>query len=140
QALHGIEYESPMASAQVKYCLLLAGLYADGAVTVYEPGISRDHSERRLRAFGADIEIGDRCVTLNGVTALRGRDITVPADLSSAAFFMVGAAIAHGSELQLPGVGINPTRRGVIDILQAMGADITIANEHEVSGEPVADI
>lgn len=140
QALRGITYESPVASAQVKSCLLLAGLYADGAVTVREPGISRDHSERMLRAFGADIDIGQRRVTLHGATRLAARDISVPADLSSAAFFMVGAAIGRGSELRLPGVGINPTRRGVIDILLAMGADVTLANERDVSGEPVADI
>lgn len=140
QALHGIDYAPPVASAQIKSCLLLAGLYADGPVTVHEPGISRDHSERMLRAFGADIETVHRSVTLRGVSQLQGRDITVPADLSSAAFFMAGAAIGHGSELHLPGVGINPTRRGVIDILQAMGADITLTNTHDVSGEPVADI
>lgn len=140
QALRGITYESPVASAQVKSCLLLAGLYADGTVTVLEPGISRDHSERMLRAFGANIDIGQRRVALHGATRLTARDISVPADLSSAAFFMVGAAIGHDSELRLPGVGINPTRRGVIDILLAMGADVTLANERDVSGEPVADI
>lgn len=140
QSLRGIDYRPSVASAQVKSCLLLAGLYADGVTTVHEPGISRDHSERMLRAFGADIDTQGRTVKLNSVTELQARDVAVPADLSSAAFYMVGAAIAHGSELTLPGVGINPTRRGVIEILLAMGADIQLENQREVSGEPVADL
>src|SRR5699024_3119140 len=140
QTLHGINYESPVASAQIKSCLLLAGLYADSATSVHEPGISRDHSERMLSAFGADIRQSGRSVTLTPGARLRARDVSVPADLSSAAFFLVGAAIAPGSDLHLPAVGINPTRRGVLDILAAMGADLTLADERVVSGEPVADI
>lgn len=140
QSLHGIDYRPSVASAQVKSCLLLAGLYAKGVTTVREPGISRDHSERMLGAFGADVKKDGRNVTLRGVTELEARDVAVPADLSSAAFYMVGAAIAHGSELELPGVGINPTRRGIIEILLAMGADIRIDNQRQVSGEPVADL
>lgn len=140
QRLQGIDYRSPVASAQIKSCLLLAGLYAEGATTVHEPGVSRDHSERMLSAFGADITVNGRSVTLASGARLQARDVEVPADLSSAAFFLVGAAIAQGSELVLPRVGINPTRRGVIDILTAMGADITLDNERMLSGEPVADL
>lgn len=140
QRLYGIDYGTPVASAQIKSCLLLAGLYADGDTTVREPGISRDHSERMLAAFGADIEAEGRRVTLSGGRALQARDVDVPADLSSAAFFLVGAAIAPDSVLTLPAVGINPTRRGVVDILRAMGADLTIADERQLSGEPVADV
>src|SRR5699024_5050581 len=122
-------YDSPVASAQIKSCLLLAGLYADNATTVNEPGISRDHSERMLSAFGADIRQAGRSVTLTPGAPMRACDISVPADLSSAAFCLVGAAIAPGSGLHLPTVGINPTRRGVLDILTAMGADIALTNE-----------
>src|SRR5699024_4015768 len=138
--LTGIDYHAPVASAQIKTCLLLAGLYAEGVTTVHEPGISRDHSERMLAALGADIDYGQGSVTLRSGAPLQAQDLTVPADLSSAAFAMVGAAIAPGSELQLPGVGINPTRRGVIDLLLRMGAAIEITNERQVSGEPVADL
>ena len=140
QRLHGIEYHSPVASAQIKSCLLLAGLYADGQTTVREPGVSRDHSERMLAAFGADIETTERQVTLRGGARLHARDVSVPGDLSSAAFFLVGAAISPGSELHLPAVGINPTRRGIIDLLLAMGADLSLSNERILSGEPVADL
>lgn len=140
QPLHGIDYDSPVASAQIKSCVLLAGLYADGATTVHEPGISRDHSERMLRAFGADITLGERSVSLAAGARLQAQDVSVPADLSSAAFFLVGAAIATHGDLQLPAVGINPTRRGVLDLLTAMGANLTFSNERMLSGEPVADI
>lgn len=140
QRLHGMDYTSPVASAQIKSCLLLAGLYADGATRVHEPGISRDHSERMLAAFGARVETDERSVTLTPGSSLQARDVDVPADLSSAAFFLVGAAIASGSDLTLPAVGMNPTRRGVIDLLVAMGADITLTRERVLSGEPVADI
>lgn len=140
QNLRGIDYRLPVASAQIKSCLLLAGLYADGETTVREPGISRDHSERMLAAFGADIAAEHRCVSLVGGASLRACDVSVPADLSSAAFYLVGATIAPGSAVTLPGVGINPTRRGVIDILTAMGADITTSNQRNVTGEPVADL
>ena len=138
--LRGITYRPPVASAQIKSCVLLAGLYADGETRIEEPGVSRDHTERMLAAFGVPLRRGDRRVALQPAVGLRAADVAVPADLSSAAFFMVAASIAPDSELRLPGVGINPTRRGVIDILLAMGADIVLGNEREQAGEPVADI
>jgi 3-phosphoshikimate 1-carboxyvinyltransferase len=140
QALRAIEYTPPVASAQIKSCVLLAGLYAEGTTTVHEPGVSRDHTERMLGAFGVEIERRERAISLVGGQPLRAFDVAVPGDLSSAAFFMVGAAIAQGAALTLTGVGVNPTRRGVIDILQRMGADIALDNEREQAGEPLADI
>lgn len=141
--LKGIHYDMPIASAQVKSAVLLAGLYADGQTSATEPGITRDHSERMLRGFGYDVstsgENGNH-ISLQGGGKLTACNIDVPADISSAAFFMVGASIAEGSDLTLEHVGINPTRTGVIDILKLMGADITLSNQKEVGGEPVADI
>ncbi len=141
--LKGIHYDMPIASAQVKSAVLLAGLYAEGETSATEPGITRDHSERMLRGFGYDVtttgENGNH-ISLQGGGKLTACNIDVPADISSAAFFMVGASIAEGSDLTLEHVGINPTRTGVIDILKLMGADITLSNEKEVGGEPVADI
>lgn len=141
--LTGIHYEMPIASAQVKSAILLAGLYATGETSVVEPGITRDHSERMLRGFGYDVKTSGENgshISLQGGGKLTACDIDVPADISSAAFFMVGASIAEGSDLTLEHVGINPTRTGVIDILKLMGADITLSNQKEVGGEPVADI
>jgi len=138
--LAGISYTSPVSSAQVKSAILLAGLYADGETEVTEPYLSRDHSERMLRYFGADIETFSSGVRLRGGRQLEGRDITVPGDISSAAFFIVAALIVPGSELLIRGVGVNPTRTGIIDILTAMGAAITMINIREISGEPVADL
>ena len=141
--LKGIHYEMPIASAQVKSAVLLAGLYAKGETSVTEPGITRDHSERMLRGFGYEVTTtGDRGenISLQGGGSLKASTIEVPADISSAAFFMVGASIAKGSDITLTHVGINPTRTGVIDILKLMGADITLFNQKEVGGEPVADI
>ncbi len=140
QTLHGIHYDLPMASAQVKSCILLAGLYARGRTSVTEPALTRDHTERMLRGFGYDVRKEDGVISLSGGGILNATDIEVPADISSAAFFMVAASIAPGSDLLLTHVGINPTRTGVITILQLMGADITLCNEREVGGEPVADI
>ena len=138
--LHAIDYAMPVASAQVKSALLLAGLYADGVTRVTEPAPTRDHTERMLRALGAEVERdGDR-VGVHGRPALRGTALTVPGDISSAAFFLVGASIAPGSDLTLPGVGINPTRTGVIEILRAMGAEIEISNRRDEGDEPVADL
>ena len=140
QALRGITYEMPVASAQVKSALLLAGLYAEGETWVHEPAPTRDHTERMLQGFGYPVE---RQGAWSGVRAggkLRGGDIDVPADISSAAFFLVGASIATGSDLVLEHVGLNPTRTGVLDILGLMGADIEIRNRHEVGGEPVGDL
>lgn len=138
--LTGIDYTSPVASAQVKSALMLAGLYAAGATTITEPHLSRDHSERMLRYFGGDIETSGATVTVRGGRELQGRDIVVPGDISSAAFFMVAALIVPGSELLIRGVGVNPTRTGILDILTAMGASIELLDCREVSGEPVADI
>lgn len=138
--LHGIRYESPVSSAQVKSCLLLAGLYAEGETLVLEPAPSRDHSERMLRAFGVEVLAQAGRASLRGGQALQACDIEVPADISSAAFFMVAAAIVPGSELILTDVGINPTRTGVIEILRRMGADIEVLEPREFGSEPVADL
>ncbi|HEY6872038.1 MAG TPA: 3-phosphoshikimate 1-carboxyvinyltransferase [Geobacteraceae bacterium] len=140
KGLTGIEYASPVASAQVKSALMLAGLYASGATTITEPHLSRDHSERMLRYFGGDVETFAGGVRVRGGRELKGRDIVVPGDISSAAFFMVAALIVPGSELLIRGVGVNPTRTGILDILTAMGGDIELLDCREVSGEPVADI
>lgn len=139
-SLKGIDYDMPMASAQVKSCLLLAGLYAEGETRVREPAPTRDHTERMLNGFGYPVERqGDTC-WLKGGGALTAGPIDVPSDISSATFFLVAAAITPGSSVVLEHVGINPTRIGVINILKAMGADLTLANEAVVGGEPVADI
>jgi 3-phosphoshikimate 1-carboxyvinyltransferase len=140
QRLRGIHYDLPMASAQVKSCVLLAGLYSEGRTSVTEPAPTRDHTERMLRGFGYPVLCDGREISLQGGGTLRACDIDIPADISSAAFFLVAASIAPGSNLLLTHVGINPTRIGVINILQLMGADITIENQREVGGEPVADI
>lgn len=138
--LTGIHYDLPVASAQVKSCTLLAGLYAKGTTSVTEPAPTRDHTERMLRGFGYQVTTEGNTMGLEGGGELYATQIDVPADISSAAFFLVGASIAKGSDLTLKHVGINPTRTGVIDILRLMGADITLSNEKQVGGEPVADI
>jgi 3-phosphoshikimate 1-carboxyvinyltransferase len=138
--LSGTTYNSPIASAQVKSALLLAGLYADSETCVYEPHLSRDHSERMLRYFGAELEVLSDGVRIKPQPNLKGREVFVPGDISSAAFYLVAASIVPGSELLLKNVGINPTRSGVLDILDVMGADIERVNERELSGEPVADL
>ncbi|MFA0810799.1 bifunctional prephenate dehydrogenase/3-phosphoshikimate 1-carboxyvinyltransferase [Microbulbifer epialgicus] len=138
--LRGIHYPLPMASAQVKSAVLLAGLYADGETSTVEPAPTRDHTERMLQGFGYSVERNGAQATLGGGGALKACHIDVPADISSAAFFMVAAAISPGSDILLEHVGINPTRDGVINILRAMGADIELVNIREVGGEPVADI
>ena len=140
QALTGIHYDLPVASAQVKSCVLLAGLYAEGTTTVTEPAPTRDHTERMLQGFGYEVRRDNDVILLRGGGSLRGTDIDVPADISSAAFFLVAASIAPGSELLLTHVGMNPTRTGVINILTLMGADITVQDEREIGGEPVADL
>ena len=138
--LNGFHYDMPIASAQVKSCILLAGLYADGDTCVTEPAPTRDHTERMLRGLGYDVITNGNKICLTGGGQLTSANIDVPADISSATFFMVGASIAEGSDITLEHVGINPTRIGVINILRLMGGDITILNEREVGGEPVADI
>ncbi|WP_180122643.1 bifunctional prephenate dehydrogenase/3-phosphoshikimate 1-carboxyvinyltransferase [Acinetobacter sp. YH12086] len=140
QNLKGIHYDLPMASAQVKSGILLAGLWAEGETVVTEPEPTRDHSERMLRAFGYDVKTEGNRISLRGGGKLVGTDIQVPSDISSAAFFMVGAAITEGSDVTLEAVGINPTRTGVIEILKQMGADLTVENERIAGGEPIADI
>jgi 3-phosphoshikimate 1-carboxyvinyltransferase len=138
--LRGIDYKMPVASAQVKSALLLAGLYADGDTVVTEPAPTRDHTERMLRGFGYDVQVEGARVRVRGGGKLTACDIDVPADISSATFFLVGAAISQGSELVLEHVGINPTRIGVINILKLMGADLSIENARTVGGEPVAEL
>jgi 3-phosphoshikimate 1-carboxyvinyltransferase len=138
--LQGIDYLMPVASAQVKSCLLLAGLYASGRTCVTEPAPARDHTERMLTGMGYPLQREGGRVCLEGGYALQGISIDIPADISSTAFFLVGASIAPGSDLVLEHVGMNPTRTGVIDILMRMGADIRIDNRCEVGGEPVADL
>lgn len=138
--LKGIDYTLPMASAQVKSCLLMAGLYAEGETSVVEPAPTRDHTERMLQAFGYDVKVEGNRISLQGGGKLTATTIDVPADISSAAFFMVAAAIMPGSDLMLRHVGVNPTRTGIIDILRLMGTDIQLSNQRVVGGEPVADI
>ncbi|MFC0336075.1 3-phosphoshikimate 1-carboxyvinyltransferase [Kushneria avicenniae] len=140
QRLAGIDYDLPMASAQVKSCLLLAGMYATGDTRVREPAPTRDHTERMLTAFGYPVARHNDVAHIAGGGSLRGGFIDVPADISSAAFFLVAASITPGADLTLEHVGINPTRVGVINILREMGASIELLNEREVSGEPVADL
>ena len=138
-SLHGIEYNSPVASAQVKSAILLAGLYADSSTTVIEPAKSRDHTELMLKKFGADLYTTKTSATINPCKELFATDIDVPSDISSAAFFMAAAVLVPGSELILENVGINPTRDGVIKVLKDMGANIEIINSND-EFEPVADI
>ena len=138
-SLHGIEYNSPVASAQVKSAILLAGLYADSPTTVIEPAKSRDHTELMLKKFGANLNTTKTSATINPCKELFSTDIDVPSDISSAAFFMAAAVLVPGSELILENVGINPTRDGVIKVLKDMGANIEIINSND-EFEPVADI
>ena len=142
--LYGIHFNSPIASAQVKSAVLLAGLYASGQTTVTEPALSRDHTERMLRSFGAKVLTGsfeDRpSVTVTETQNLYGTEISVPGDISSAAFFLVGASIVPGSEVVLRNVGINPTRDGVISALRAMGAGIEVLEVRNENSEPAADL
>jgi 3-phosphoshikimate 1-carboxyvinyltransferase len=142
QQLKPIHYASPIASAQVKSAILLAGLMAEGQTTVTEPALSRDHSERMLRAFGAEVIVDpETCsATVIGPAHLQGQSVIVPGDISSAAFWLVAATIVPDSDLRIENVGINPTRTGILDILLEMGADITLENPREAAGEPVADL
>jgi 3-phosphoshikimate 1-carboxyvinyltransferase len=138
--LHVIDYISPVASAQVKSAVLLAGLFASGTTSVTEPVTSRDHTERMLRGFGVDVEVNGQRVSVAGGQRLTGGVVRVPGDISSAAFFLVAAAITPGAEVEVCKVGINPTRSGILDVLQAMGAQIEYNNVRNENGEPVADI
>jgi 3-phosphoshikimate 1-carboxyvinyltransferase len=138
--LHAIDYASPVASAQVKTCVLLAGLFCEGDTVVREPMRTRDHTEIALREFGASITIARRVTTLTGRPTLTGRELTVPADLSSAAFFLVAASIVPGSHLVLRGIGLNPSRSALLDFLLSAGASIRIVNMEHVNGEPIGDL
>lgn len=138
--LTGIQYESPVASAQVKSCVLLAGLYADAPTSVTEPWISRDHTERMLARFGARVETRDTTATVWPDPSLTAADLCVPGDISSAAYFIAAALLVPGSEVLIRNVGINPTRDGLLRVCQAMGADITLENLQDTSGEPCADL
>jgi len=135
-----IDYEMPVASAQLKSSILLAAMNADGRTCIYEPIVTRDHTERMLKQFAYQIECEGNTIVLTGGGVLKATDIEIPADISSAAFFIVGACIADGSDIIIENVGINPNRDAVIHILREMGADITLLDERVVSGEPVADI
>ena len=140
QSLHGISYQSPVASAQVKSAILLAGLQGRGVTRVWEPVRSRDHTERMLPAFGGRLQVSGTEVTITGGQELHACDVEVPGDLSSAAFFIGAALVVPGSELYVRGVGLNPTRTGVLDVFLAMGGAMTTLNLHEVCGEPVGDL
>ena len=142
QNLKAIHYQSPVASAQVKSCIMLAGLMVDGETIITEPERSRDHSERMMAAFGANVsvDVDTNTVAIRGGTKLIGQEVTVPGDISSAAFWLVAASIVPNSDLVIENVGINPTRTGILEVLAEMGADITYENEREVTGEPVADL
>lgn len=138
--LRGIHHDSPVASAQVKSALLLAGLFVDGETSVTEPAKSRDHTERMLAAMGADLTVDGLRVVVRGGRTLSSFTFEVPGDLSSAAFWLVAGSVLPGSEIVLEGVGVNPTRTGILDALWRMGADIVVENPREVLGEPVADL
>ena len=138
--LSAIEYTLPVASAQIKSCLLLAGLYSEGTTSIIENGISRDHTERMLKGFGYDVISSPNKVSLLGGGMLKGCEIEVPSDISSAAFFMVAGCISENSSIHLNSVNINPTRTGVIDILKLMGGNIELSNERLQAGELIADI
>jgi 3-phosphoshikimate 1-carboxyvinyltransferase len=139
-ALRAIHYEMPVASAQVKSAVLLAGLYADGVTTVAEPAVTRDHTERMLESMGVKVLRKDGIIGLEGGQSLAGSVIQVPGDLSSAAFVMLAALLSNDANIVIETVGVNPTRTGVIDILQSMGADLTLENQRMLGQEPVADI
>ncbi|MCD4684992.1 MAG: 3-phosphoshikimate 1-carboxyvinyltransferase, partial [Anaerolineae bacterium] len=138
--LHSLTYEMPVASAQVKSCLLLAGLYADGPTRVIEPGPARDHTERMLRAMGAHVQMDGASITLVPEAALQPLNLTIPSDVSSAAFVIVAALLAGDTVTRITGVGVNPRRTGILDVLWAMGAEITQDNAREENGEPVGDL
>ncbi len=138
--LKGIHYDSPVASAQVKSCVLFAGLYADGETSVTEPYVSRNHTELMLNAFGGSCTTLGTTATVTSDPVLTGQKIVVPGDISSAAYFLVAGLIAENSEITIKNVGINPTRDGIIDVIKMMGGDITFTNVNADSGEPTADI
>jgi 3-phosphoshikimate 1-carboxyvinyltransferase len=138
--LHGITYRSPVASAQVKSAILLAGLAAEGTTTVIEPEVSRDHTERMLESFGVTVERANRSVTISGGQQLTATNITVPGDISSAAFFFAAALMVPGSTITVEQVGLNPTRTGILDVFRAMGATVTIDEQTTPFGEPMGTV
>ena len=138
--LHGINYNTPIASAQVKSAVLLAGLYADGPTSVTEPYVSRNHTELMLKGFGADISSSGKTTTITPTKRLSGQNITVPGDISSAAYFIAAGLIVPGSEILIKDVGINPTRAGILKVCEMMGAEIIYLDPRNVSGEPVCDL
>lgn len=138
--LRGIEYTPPVASAQVKSCVLLAGLFAEGETVVHEPIKTRDHTEIALQEFGAEIEVDRKTIRLRGGASLTGRDLVVPGDLSSACFFLVAALLISESDLVIHGVGLNPTRSALLDFLVSAGAQIKVLNIHQVGGELIGDL
>jgi 3-phosphoshikimate 1-carboxyvinyltransferase len=138
--LHGIDYTTPMASAQVKSCVLLAGLFAQGDTIVREPLRTRDHTEIALKEFGAEIETAARTIHLHGGARLTGRELVVPGDLSSACFFLVAALLVREADLVIHGVGLNPTRSALLDFLASMGAQIKVLEVHQVGGELIGDL
>jgi len=140
RALTALDYEMPVASAQVKSAVLLAGLYADGVTSVVEPAVTRDHTERMLGAMGVEVQTSGHRISIQGGQELKSRPIRVPGDLSSATFVILAAILSDNAEIVIESVGVNPTRTGVIDILQAMGADISLENPRLLSQEPVADL
>jgi len=139
-ALQSIEYLCPMASAQVKSAVLLAGLNASGTTVVTEPDVTRDHTERMLRGFGVEVTTSGLTASIQGGQSLTATSVDVPGDISSSAFFLVGASMTPGSDITLTGVGMNPTRTGIIDILRLMGASIELINARDSGGEPIADL
>ena len=139
-SLHGIDYRSPVASAQVKSCILLAGLYADRETSVTEPALSRDHTERMLKSFGARVKRTGLTAQIFPESRLIGQKIQIPGDISSAAYFLAAALLVPGSEILLKNVGINPTRDGILQVIKKMGGDLQILNQRTISGEPVADL
>jgi 3-phosphoshikimate 1-carboxyvinyltransferase len=138
--LHAIEYTLPVPSAQVKTCVLFGGLFAEGQTVIHEPIRSRDHTEIALREFGADLQIRKRVITMQGRPTLTGRDVVVPSDLSSAAFFLVAGLLVPESNLVIQGVGLNPSRSALLDFLLSIGANIKVLKIESVNGEPIGDI
>lgn len=139
-SLHPIDYTLPVASAQVKTCVLFAGMFAEGETIVREPMRSRDHTEIAMREFGAEISVSQRVITLKGRATLKGRELVVPSDLSSAAFFLVAGLLVPGSRLVIQDVGLNPTRSALLDFLMSIGAPIRVLRIESVNGEPIGDI
>ncbi|WP_077213794.1 3-phosphoshikimate 1-carboxyvinyltransferase [Bacillus dakarensis] len=139
-SLKGITYELPVASAQVKSAILLAGLQAEGETVIIEPSKTRDHTERMIKQFGGEVEVDNLTITVKGGQAFKATDVQVPGDISSAAFFLVAGAIVEDSEITLKNVGLNPSRTGIIDVMLSMGAELTISNEHPEAFEPMGDL